>query len=301
VIEVFGVTHAFGARTVLADVSFVAAPGKVVGLVGPNAAGKTTLIRTLVSLLRPDAGRITIANVDVLRDPRRARAAIGYLPERATTYGELLAWEYVDFFAELAGHRGRDRREQVRTALARAGLAAAAAQATGTLSKGMRQRLALAAVTLHVPAVLILDEPTDGLDPHSREKLLVDVRAIADRGTTVLISSHVLAEIEQIADDVVILVAGRVEKAPTLAAGARFAFRLRGDAGRAGEVLAGRPEVRATSHEGAWLLVELQAGVADAAACAAALVRAGIDLIELREARDDLRHRFLRAVDKEPS
>jgi ABC-2 type transport system ATP-binding protein len=297
VIDIKDVTHAFGGKTALADVSFQVPAGKVMGLVGPNAAGKTTLIRTIVTLLRPRRGGITVAGIDVLRDPRRARAAIGYLPERATTYGELLAWEYVDFFAELAGLRGAARRKKVREALELAELSSSAGQPTQILSKGVRQRLALAAVTLHVPAVLVLDEPTDGLDPQSRERLLAQVRALADRGTTVLISSHVLAEIEQIADDVVILVQGRVQPSAARPAHASFAFRLRGEPDKAEQVLASLPEVRKTVRDGAWLRVDLREGVADAASCAAALVRAGLDIVELHEEREDLRHRFLRAVD----
>lgn len=299
-IDVQRVSHAFGSKPVLSDVSFQAGPGKVVGLVGPNAAGKTTLIRTIVSLLRPSAGRVLVDGTDVMREPRRARASLGYLPERATTYGELLAWEYVDFFAELAGVRGAERRAKVQAALARAGLAAVADRPTQELSKGVRQRLAMAAVTLHVPAVLVLDEPTDGLDPQSREQLLANVRAFADGGATVLISSHVLAEIEQVADEVVILVAGRVQATPTAPAAGRFAFRVPAEqAARALDLLAAHPDVAKAAIEAGWHRIELRAGIAHAAPCAAALVRAGIDLIELREDRDDLRHRFLRAVDQE--
>jgi ABC-2 type transport system ATP-binding protein len=294
-IEISHVSHAFGISPVLTDVTFDVPAGSVVGLVGPNGAGKTTLMRIVATLLHPRGGTVRVGGHDSWRDAARVRAVVGFSPERATLYPELAAWEYLDLFAEIAGHDAETRARRVAQALERVSLTGRRDSPTRELSKGLRQRLALQATMMHDPKALVLDEPTDGLDPVSRAEVLGDVRALADAGCAVLLSSHVLAELDETADETVVLVDGRVvaDQAPRTP---RYAIRVGGDLTTARALLAAHPGVRAVAADGERIVVELAPGVADAADVAAALVGAGIRLLELVEERATLRERFDRAV-----
>jgi ABC-2 type transport system ATP-binding protein len=292
-IEVLNLRHAFDGREVLGGVSFHVPPGSVAGLVGPNAAGKTTLMRAVAGLLDPQGGRIRLAESAVV-DVRRT---VGYLPERTSLYPDLLAWEYLDLFAEIAGHVPPERQRRVEAGLGAMGLGSRGQTPTRELSKGLRQRLALAAVLMHDPQVLVLDEPTDGLDPASRALFLREVRALADGGRAVLLSSHVLPDVEEVADQVLILVGGRLSRDAAEPARPRFAIRVRGDQALAARLLQSRPEVEAVASEDGALLVQLRAGEADAAAAAAALVQSGFALVELRRDQESLGRRFARVVE----
>jgi ABC-2 type transport system ATP-binding protein len=298
VIEVQGLSHSFGKRGVLFDVTCEVPAGSVVGLVGPNGAGKTTLMRCLVTLLAPTTGTVRVADLDVHSHQKQVRAAVGYLPERASPYPELLSWEYLDFFAEVAGHKAEERRRRVEASLAAAGIPDRANTATRELSKGLRQRLALQAVLMHDPQVLVLDEPTDGLDPESRDLMLRQVRDLANTGKAVLLSSHVLAEVEEVAGQVLILVDGRLSQQQSEGISRRFVIRLRGEPATAVEWIRRLPEVAAVTCEGEGLLVELAPAVPDAAAVIAALVAAQIPVVEVRQDKDTLRRRFARAVEQ---
>jgi ABC-2 type transport system ATP-binding protein len=297
-IEVERVSHHFGSTRALVDVDLAVPQGKVVGLVGPNGAGKSTLMRAIATLLEPSQGSIRVAGRDVIREAPAVRDALGYLPERTELYAELSSHEYLELFAELAGHRDRrTRARRVEAALAHVELTDRRDTPTGALSKGLRQRLALEAALLHDPPALVLDEPSDGLDPESRDRMLHDIRELADEGRAILLSSHVLAEVEAVADEVVILVAGKVVR-ETVAASRRYAIRLRGSLESARTLLVGREDVRAVSIEGPRLVVDLATGVVDAADAVAALAAAGFGLLELVQDRDTLRDRFRRATDQ---
>ncbi len=297
-IEVINLRHAYGPKAVLEDVSFFVPPGSVAGLVGPNGAGKTTLMRAVVGMLEPAGGRVRVADRDARSDERGLRAVAGYLPERTVPYPDLLVWEYLDLFADIAGHEPKERSRRVGQAIEAAGLHGRADTPTRELSKGLRQRLCLQGALMHDPKALVLDEPTDGLDPASRDLFLREVRALADGGRAVLLSSHVLPEIEDVADDVLILVGGRLSDEGKAQEVPRFRVRVRGDRERARLVLRSRPEVQAVVEEDGALVVELFPGTEDASAAAAALVEAGVALVELRRETETLRRRFARAVDR---
>jgi ABC-2 type transport system ATP-binding protein len=298
VIAVEGLSHAYdGDRLVLDAVALEVPAGAVVGLVGPNGAGKTTLMRTIATLLRPRGGRVTVGGHDVVAAPEAVRRLIGYLPERTMPYPDLLCWEHLDFFARASGVAAGERKDRVAAALAVAGLTARRDAPVKSLSKGLRQRLALQAVLIHRPRALVLDEVTDGLDPESRAEVLAAVRALADGGCAVLLSSHVLAEVEEVADGVVILVDGRrQDAAPTAPPARAFHLRVRERAEAAEALLASHPDVAGVSVDGDRLRVALRAFVPDAAGLAAALIGGGFALTELAEVETTLARTFQEVV-----
>ena len=294
-IQMEHVSHAYGSRRVLEDVSLSVARGQVVGLVGPNGAGKTTLMRALATLLRPSAGTVRIGGCDVRESPELVRWVVGFLPERTSLYPELTAWEYLDLFADMAGHAPAVRNARIDDALARISLSDRRDAPTRELSKGLRQRLALQATLMHDPKALVLDEPTDGLDPLSRRDVLSEVRELAARGCAVLISSHVLAEIEEVADTVYVLAGGRLTGDDAEPA-RRYCIRVRGDLEQARAFLSSQPDVTAATVAGDRIVVELADQAADASRLAQALLGSGFSLLELREERSRLEDRFERAV-----
>ncbi len=202
-----GVEKRYGSITALADVNLEIAPGTVYGIVGPNGAGKTTLIRTLVGALAPDAGEARVLGLDPRRDQRRVRAQIGYMPQAPVLYEDLTAAENVAFFAK--GHLLDGVREKVRRSLEFIDLVDRADHLVRTLSGGMRQRVSLAAALVHEPRVLLLDEPTAGVDPELRHSFWQRFRDLTAEGTTLLLSTHQMDEVVH-CDRVAILRDGKV-------------------------------------------------------------------------------------------
>jgi ABC-2 type transport system ATP-binding protein len=197
----------YGRLHALRGVSFELRPGQVAGLLGPNGAGKSTTIRILAGIMPPDAGRATIAGHDTLGDSIRARASLGYLPESAPLYPEMSVRDFLAYRAALSRVERRTRRGAIDRAVERCWLAEVRTRPIGQLSKGYRQRVGLAAAILHDPRVLILDEPTNGLDPSQIAQMRGLVHELgADR--TMLISSHILPEIEQICSRILIVAGG---------------------------------------------------------------------------------------------
>jgi ABC-2 type transport system ATP-binding protein len=214
-LEVRGIGKRFGETTAIEDVSFRAARGEVVGFLGPNGAGKTTTIRILSTYLTPDAGTATVAGYDVIEQPMEVRRRIGYLPEHPPLYTDLTVDEFLSFCAALRGvPRGR-RRTAVDETLERCGLGAVRGRRIGNLSKGYRQRVGLAQALVHAPDVLVLDEPTVGLDPHQIHEIRNLIRSLAG-AQTVLLSTHILPEVAMTCGRVVVIDRGRVVAEDTL-------------------------------------------------------------------------------------
>lgn len=184
----------FGAFTAVEDVSIRIAPGEVIGWLGPNGAGKTTLIRVLCGLLRPAAGRVSVAGVDVSRNPLGLKGRIGYMSQRFSLYPDLGVDENLRFFAGAYGLGGRQRREAMAWAAEMTGLAGIGTRRAGQLSGALRQRLALACAIMHRPAVLFLDEPTSGVDPIARQRFWALIQSLAAAGMAVLVTTHYLEE-----------------------------------------------------------------------------------------------------------
>ena len=202
-------SKSYGGIRALASVSFTIEPGEVIGLLGPNGAGKTTLMKILTGYLEPDAGRARIHGIDLAADPIAAQRRIGYLPESAPLYTEMLVQEYLDMMAAMRGVPYGDRRDRVIDAVRATGLEDRVVQPIATLSKGFRQRVGIAQAIIHRPDILILDEPTTGLDPTQ----IVEIRDLIKRlakNTTVLLSTHILSEVEATCERVLIVVRGEL-------------------------------------------------------------------------------------------
>jgi ABC-2 type transport system ATP-binding protein len=194
-------------------------PGEFVGLVGPNGAGKTTLIKILATLLRPSAGRASVAGHDVLAEPRAVRAVAGYMPDVAGLYQDMRVVEFLEFFAD-AFHLDEGRkRPAVKQALTRAGLTDRRNSFVEQLSLGLKQRLFLAKTLLHEPKVLLLDEPATGLDPLARIELREQLQHLHREGVTILISSHILSDLEEICTRIIFIANGKNVTAAAAASG----------------------------------------------------------------------------------
>jgi ABC-2 type transport system ATP-binding protein len=210
IIEAVGLTKSFGAVTALDGLDLTVTAGRVCALLGPNGAGKTTAIRILATLTRPDGGRASVAGHDVLRQPGQVRAAIALAGQHAAVDDDLTGRENLVILG-LMHHLGRRQaRQRAAALLTEFGLADAADRLVKTWSGGMRRRLDVVGSLILSPQVLFLDEPTTGLDPRSRSEIWATVRGLAATGTTVLLSTQYLNEADQLADDVVIIDAGRV-------------------------------------------------------------------------------------------
>ena len=209
-ISVEGLQVRYGERWALRDVSFAVRAGEVVGLLGPNGAGKTTTLSVLATLLKPHGGHVTIAGHSVTKEPARVRRALGVVPQSLSLYPTFTAHENALLFAQLAGLRGRAARDAAATALRVVGLEERAGDLVGAFSGGMQRRLNLACGILHAPRGLLLDEPTVGVDPQSRERIIDAVRDQAAHGAAVLYSTHYLEEAERVCDRVVLIDEGRL-------------------------------------------------------------------------------------------
>jgi ABC-2 type transport system ATP-binding protein len=195
VIDVQGLTKAFGGRRVVDDFSMRVARGQIYGFLGPNGSGKTTTIRMLCGLLVPDAGEGRCLGLDIRRQASAIKRQVGYMTQRFSLYEDLSIRENLDFVARVYGVAGR--RARVDATLEQLGLAARARQLAGTLSGGWKQRLALAACLLHDPQLLLLDEPTAGVDPQARREFWETIHTLAADGLTVLVSTHYMDEAER--------------------------------------------------------------------------------------------------------
>lgn len=201
---------ALGGRPVLRDVSFAVPAGCVAGYVGPNGAGKTTTMRLLTGALRPDAGRVVVAGVDVAADPLEAKRRFGFVPEHGHVYESFAPDEFLAFVGRMHGLGEALLARRTEALLRFWGLAEAARKPMTGFSKGMKQKVLLSAALLHDPAVLLLDEPLSGLDAHAVLQVRALLRRLAAAGKTVFYSSHLLDAVERVADHVVVIRDGQV-------------------------------------------------------------------------------------------
>ena len=286
----------FGPTRAVHEVSFSIPKGQVVGFLGPNGAGKTTTIRILTGYLPPTAGAASIAGHDVLTDGFDARKSLGYMPESVPLYPEMRVEELLHFRGRLFGMDRKRRRERIDVVVDRCGLVPVRRRPIGHLSKGNRQRVGLASALLHDPPVLILDEPTAGLDPNQITQVRSLIRELGGEHT-VLLSSHILPEVERTADRVLILARGEVVAQGTpeelrgqAAAGSRVVVEARASVSRLKELLSplqGVESVAGAGGEGGWgRVIITPRGRADPReAVASAMAGAGVTVRELsREA-----------------
>ncbi|MDX1513303.1 MAG: ATP-binding cassette domain-containing protein [Gammaproteobacteria bacterium] len=208
-VEIEHLTKRFGTFTAVDDVSFALAKGEVLGFLGPNGAGKSTTMRMITGFLTPDAGTVRVGGDDVSADPVAAKRRIGYLPEGAPLYGDMTPRTFLRFIAEIRGFRGRDRDRAVEAVVDKVHLAPALEKPIDTLSKGFKRRVGLAQAIIHDPEVLILDEPTDGLDPNQKHEVRTLIRSMS-QDKAIILSTHILEEVEAVCSRAIIISAGRV-------------------------------------------------------------------------------------------
>jgi ABC-2 type transport system ATP-binding protein len=301
-LEVRDVEKRFGAVEAVRGVSFTVREGEIVGFLGPNGAGKTTTMRILAGIFPPTTGEVRIGGHDPLREPLACRRLVGYFPEYAPTYPELTVTGYLDFVARLKRIARAERRDAVHAVLEGCGLTHMARRRIGTLSKGYRQRVGLAQALCGDPPILVLDEPTIGLDPGQ----VVEIRELVAglRGArTVLFSSHILSEVETLCERVVVIARGRIVGEGSAAdlqsrLGARQRIVLRVDAPGAAvaDALAALEAAPHVVIDGEAIVVESGAGVPLARLVSEAMQRRGWIILELRQQTLDLEDIFLQLV-----
>jgi ABC-2 type transport system ATP-binding protein len=219
-IRISGLTKRFAGFTAVDDVSFDVARGEVLGFLGPNGAGKSTTMRMLAGFMTPTAGTAAICGHDVREDSLAARASMGFLPEGAPTYPEMTVLGFLRFVARIRGYRGGELADRVDHAIALTTLAGVRLQPIETLSKGFKRRVGLAQALLHDPEVLVLDEPTDGLDPNQKHEVRTLIARMAPE-KAIVISTHILEEVDAVCTRAIIIARGRVvaDAAPAELAG----------------------------------------------------------------------------------
>lgn len=305
IIEARGLTKRYGKLTALRNLDLTVEEGAVFGFVGPNGAGKTTTMRILATLLRPTAGEAWVVGHSVLNQRREVRRAIGYMPDFFGVYGDMKVWEYLDFFAACYEIPPETRQLLTDDLLELVDLAHRREDYVDALSRGMKQRLCLARTLAHDPRVLILDEPASGLDPRARIEIRELLRELQGMGKTILVSSHILSEIQEICTHVGIIEAGQLVATGTLAemrkriqAQRIVRIGLTGRIEEAQDWLSSRPdvmEVQPVTRNGEGDLQFLFSGDDDGLArFLSELVAAGFPVVMFREESGDLEDLFMR-------
>jgi len=283
-IEIQNLVFEYPGHRALHGVGLTIADKAITALVGPNGAGKTTLLRCLAALETPYAGTVTIDGLDTREAPRAIHARLGYLPDFFGLYDALSVRRCLHYAARAHGIAANAAAAAAQDAAARVGLTDRMEQAAGALSRGLRQRLAIAQAIVHAPKVLLLDEPAAGLDPQARRDLSQLLLSLRDGGMTLVVSSHILAELEDYSDRMVIVDHGRIAGGQSIALNSAARLRIKLAAPRAGlkNFLAGQG-ARIENADDAQALVALEGGAAERAALLAALVSAGFAVSEFAE------------------
>jgi ABC-2 type transport system ATP-binding protein len=305
-IEVERLTRRYGTVKAVDGITFAIGRGEIVGLLGLNGAGKTTTMRMLTTFLQATSGRAALAGHDVLDAPLEVRRKVGYLPENVPLYPEMRVREYLEFRARLKDVPRARRREAINHVVARCRLGDVEDRILGHLSKGYRQRVGLAEAMVHQPEILILDEPTAGLDPVQIREVRALIRELGD-GHTILLSTHIMSEVEAVCGRVIIIERGKIAVDDTLEnlrTGGAIVLEARGSAEairRALESAPGVARVKPAGQDGEYAAFEIQA--ADGAdlreMLAARVVQAGWPLRRLDLRRTSLEERFIQAVSKQ--
>jgi ABC-2 type transport system ATP-binding protein len=208
-IEIMHLTRRFGPFTAVDDISFAVRSGEVLGFLGPNGAGKSTTMKMLTGFLAPTAGTVRVCGHDVQQEPRKAKAVIGYLPEGAPAYPDMTPASFLGFIASIRGYSGSEAKQRVERSAARADLRGVMHQRIETLSKGYKRRVGLAQAILHDPPELIMDEPTDGLDPNQKHEVRGLIREMA-HDKVIILSTHILEEVDAVCTRAIIISRGRL-------------------------------------------------------------------------------------------
>lgn len=296
-----GVSKRYGRTVALDDVDLDIPPGSVTGLIGPNGAGKTTSMLIMSTLLGRDAGKVEVAGHDPMTDARSVRRMLGYMPDFFGFYENLNAGEYLDFFAAIQGIRPARRPAVIADLLALVDLEDKADADVNGLSRGMKQRLSLARALIHDPEILILDEPASGLDPRARVQLRELIAELSRMGKTVIISSHILSELESICSHMVIIDGGKVRAQGELAEIGKLLSPLRRvmtripeeHLGTAENLLRGLPDVDEVVVERGVIRMLVGGDEEQSAATLARLVEGGVPVYEWRTETAGLEELFM--------
>ena len=298
-IEVSNVSRVFGTFRAVNDVSFSIPTGQIVGLLGPNGAGKTTTMRMITGLLKPTSGTIKIDGTDITENPVESKRKIGYMPESAPLYGDMIVDDYLRYIARM---QQQDENVKVPLLCKECGLEEVMHKNIGELSRGYRQRVGLAHALMNDPEILILDEPTSGLDPNQVEDVRALIKEIG-KTRTVIISTHILSEVEMLCSRVIIISGGKlVADSPTDQLRTRYGnaavVRVNANATEAqlSESLKGIEGIQSLSFEksetGATALIAIQGDLEIRPAVAKAVLSSGYDLYELSLQRNSLEDVF---------
>jgi len=302
-VQTFGLTRTYGAMTALSNLDLTVHQGDLFGFIGSNGAGKTTTLRILATFLAPSAGRASVLGHDVVADADAVRHVIGYMPDFFGVYKDMEVTEYLDFFGACYRIPSAQRGKTVDDVLELVGLSEKKGSLIGALSRGMQQRLGLARVLIHDPQLLLLDEPASGLDPRARIEMMEVLRELRRMGKTIIISSHILSELETICNRVCIIERGKlIYSGPVqgvrdqMSSGRVVWVRVGSDTEQAVTLLKARPEVTEVSPLDHKLKVTLASHDTDHSIVAETLVRGGARLLELREDEIGLEEVFLRVT-----
>jgi len=313
IVRTEGLVKRYDGTLAVAGIDLEIEPGEIFGLVGPNGAGKTTTLRMLATLLRPSSGDAEIDGWSVTRNPDQVRRVLGFMPDVFGVYDDMKVWEYLDFFARCYGLPAAARRRMIADLLELVDLGPRRDDYVQTLSRGMEQRLCLAHALVHDPRILLLDEPASGLDPRARVELRELLRELRNLGKTIVISSHILPELEELCSSVAIVDQGKVlaqGRVADIERRLRFGSVLRVRLLAEGEALeaararfADDPDVAsATILDDGTIELGFRGDDAATARLLAASVAAGLPIISFARAASDLEELFLQvtAPDRQP-
>jgi ABC-2 type transport system ATP-binding protein len=298
-----GLTRYYGDMAALSQLDLTVNQGDLFGFIGSNGAGKTTTLRILATFLVPSAGRAEVLGHDVVKDADRVRHVIGYMPDFFGVYKDMEVTEYLDFFGACYKIPTAQREKTVNDVLELVGLSEKRGTLIGALSRGMQQRLGLARVLIHDPKLLLLDEPASGLDPRARIEMMAILQELQRLGKTIIISSHILSELQTLCNRVAIIEKGKlIYSGPVqgvrdqMATGRIFWVQVTGDTAKPIELLKSHKEVSEVVAEDGQLKVTLASHDVDASFIADTLVRSSVKLVGLREEELGLEEVFLRVT-----
>jgi ABC-2 type transport system ATP-binding protein len=302
-IEVVDLCKRYGNLEAVRQLNFQVGRGEIVGFLGPNGAGKTTTMRMLTTYLTPTSGRASIAGFDVLDAPIEARRKIGYLPENVPLYLEMRVREYLSYRAKLKDIPWSSRRKAINSALDRCGLIEVERRILGQLSKGFRQRVGLADALMHKPELLILDEPTAGLDPIQVREVRNVIRELGEQ-QTILLSTHIMSEVEAVCNRVILIAGGRIaidDQLSHVQATNSVSLQVRGpveQVRRALETISGVKRVTLLDDDGGIVSLEVQSEIGHdlRELLAQRIVQNGWGLRQIDTRRSSLEEAFVRAV-----